>query len=61
VAHPVSTLASGLQQVIISLKTAVCDSILDIVTCTGIDSFLMSNVNNSFEQHSVPMQELVVA
>jgi hypothetical protein len=39
-------------------RMAVRVVISDIVRCTGIDEFLMPNVNSSFEQHSVRMQEL---
>jgi len=32
-----------------------------IVRCAGMDGFLMPNVSNSYQQHSVWMQELEVS
>jgi len=37
---------------------AVHVAISDIGRCAGIDEFLMPNVSNSYEPHSVRMQEL---
>jgi len=55
-----SILKRGLQWVKLILRMVVRVSISDIVRCTAIDGFLMLNVSNSYEQHSVRMQELEV-
>ena len=57
-AHLQSVLERGLQRIIFILRMAVSVAISDIVRCTRIDGFLMPNVGNSFEQHSVWIQEL---
>jgi hypothetical protein len=42
------------------LRTAVRIATSQIIRGTGIDGFLMPNISNSYEQHSVQMQELEV-
>jgi hypothetical protein len=41
-------------------RMAVSVVISDIVSCTQIDEFLMTKVSNSYEQHSLQMQDLKV-
>jgi len=55
-----SVLERGLQRIIYIKLMEVRVAISDIVRCTRIDEFLMRNVSNSNEQHSVRMQELEV-
>jgi len=46
--------------VYIYIENGSCIAILAIVRCAEIDGFLMQNVSNSYEPHSVRMQELEV-
>jgi len=55
-----TVLERGLQRIVFLWRTAVQFAVSDIVRCTGIDGFLMPNVSNSYEEHSVRMQELEV-
>jgi hypothetical protein len=55
-----SVLERGHKQIIFISRTAVRVAISDNVRCTGIDGFLMPNVSNPYEQHSVWIQELEV-
>ena len=55
-----NVLERGQHRIICILRTAVRVVISDVVRCTGINGFLMPKVNNSYEQHSVRMQELEI-
>jgi hypothetical protein len=59
-AHLESVLETGRQWIIFISRIAVRVAISDLIRCTRIDGFLISNVSNFYEQHSVWMQELEV-